>query len=215
MTAARRSSSSRARSATSRLFVLTPPSGGPRQTPSASSTLLPATPGSPPARPPRARPTERRAAPDPQRLLAPLTSDSRLAVCARRTCPLERLLPAIDITLAGSHDQQIAARLTDQPAGVGARLGQPLAQPRDMHLQAVARTRGRVLTPKFVDEPVGRHHATAHQGQDREQRPRPRTPSATARPSTRASTGPSNSICNPPRLSAIPDAIACPRSPVR
>src|SRR3954447_17459710 len=67
----------------------------------------------------RAHSPERRAAPDTQRLLDPLTSDSRLAVCARPTCPLERLLPAIDITLAGSHDQQIAARLTDQPAGVG------------------------------------------------------------------------------------------------
>ena len=45
-----------------------------------------------------------------------------------------------------------------------------------MHLQAVARTRGRVLAPQLVDQPVGGHDATAHQRQDREQRPRPLTP---------------------------------------
>ena len=45
-----------------------------------------------------------------------------------------------------------------------------------MHLQAVARSRGRLIAPQLVDQPVGGHHATAHQRQQREQRPRPLTP---------------------------------------
>ena len=67
--------------------------------------------------------------------------------------------------------------MTDQPAAVGARLGQPLAQPRDMHLQAVARPRGRLLTPQLIDQAIDRSP------RDRPSAPGPRTaPAAADRP---------------------------------
>ena len=124
----------------------------------------------------RAHARERLSAPDTQRLLKPLTSDPRLIVHARATRPAERLLPAVDITLAESHLQQVAARVVEQPAAVGARLHQPLAEPRDVHLEAVTRPRGRLLAPQLIDQLVDGHHATAHQRQHREQRSRPLTP---------------------------------------
>ena len=123
----------------------------------------------------RAHSPERLAAPDTKRLLDPLAGAPRLTVRARPPRPVERPLPAVDIALARLQLQQIAARLTDQPAAVGARLGQRLAQPRDVHLQAVARPRGRLLAPQLIDQPVDGHDATAHQRQHREQRPRPLT----------------------------------------
>ena len=53
----------------------------------------------------RAHSPERLAAPDSQRLLDRLPSDPRLTVRARPTCSPERLLPTVDIALAGSHVQ--------------------------------------------------------------------------------------------------------------
>ena len=117
------------RSAASRLFVLTPPSGSPRQRPSASSIRSRAACGSPPARARCAWPSD---------------------CCQRSTSHSP-----------GSHVQQVAARLIDQPAAVSASLAQRLAQARDMHLQAYTRSRGRVLAPQLVDQPLGGHDATA------------------------------------------------------
>jgi hypothetical protein len=44
-----------------------------------------------------------------------------------------------------------------------------------MHLQAVARTRRRLVAPQLVDQPVGGHDPTSHHRQNREQRPWPLT----------------------------------------
>ena len=124
--------------------MLTPPSGWPRQTPSASSTRLP--------------------------------SDPRLTVRARPTRSPERLLPTVDIALAGSHVQHVAARLTDQPAAVGARLGQPLAQARDMHLQA------RRAHAREAPRPTAHRSAGRWSRRDRPSAPGPRTAPAAADP---------------------------------
>ena len=124
----------------------------------------------------RAHAGERLPAPDTQRRLKPLPSHLKPAVRVRPTRPVERLLPAVDVTLAGSHLQPVAARVTDQPATLGARRGQRLVQPGDMHLQAVARPRGRFLAPQLIDQPITADDAAGHQRQDREQRPRPLTP---------------------------------------
>jgi hypothetical protein len=76
----------------------------------------------------RADSPKRRSAPDIERLVDPFPSDSRLTARARPMCSRERLLPPVDITLAWSHVQQVAAGLADQPGAVGARLRQALAQ---------------------------------------------------------------------------------------
>ena len=56
---------------------------------------------------------------------------------------------------------------------IAARLRQRLAQPRDVHLQALTRPRRRVLAPQFIDQPLAGRHAAAHQRQYRQQRARP------------------------------------------
>ena len=109
----------------------------------------------------RGHAAERLAAPDTERLLDLSPSDPRLTGRARLACPIERLLPAVDVALPGSHVQPVSARVTDQPPAVGARLAEPVAQPRDVHLQAVTRPRGRRLTPQFVDQAVDSHHPAA------------------------------------------------------
>ena len=124
----------------------------------------------------RAHSPQRVAAPETKRLVDPLPSGLRLTARARAMRLAKRLLPAVDIALARVHIQQVAVRLIDQPAAVSASLAQRLAQARDMHLQADTRSRGRVLAPQLVDQPLGGHDATALQRQDREQRPRPLTP---------------------------------------
>jgi hypothetical protein len=132
----------------------------------------------------RAHSPERLSAPETERLVDPLPSDSRLTVRARPMRLAERLLPAVDIALARLHIQSVAVRLIDEPAAVTASLAQRLAQARDMHLQAVTRSRGRVLAPQLVDQPLSGHDATAHQRQDRKQRAGPLT-SQPYRPATR------------------------------
>jgi hypothetical protein len=72
-------------------------------------------------------------------------------------------VPPVDIATAGLHIQSVAARLTDQRTGVDRRLGQRLAQARNVHLQAVTRPRGRILAPQLIDQPLVGHHTTAHQ----------------------------------------------------
>jgi hypothetical protein len=118
---------------------------------------------------------ERLSTPDTERLLDPRASELRLIGRTRFTSLAECVLPVVDIALARPHVQQVAARLTDQPAAVGARLGQRLAQARDVHLQAVTWTRGRLLAPQLIDQSVSGHHPIAHERQDGEQRPRPLT----------------------------------------
>jgi hypothetical protein len=61
------------------------------------------------------------------------------------------------------------------PAFARAGLRQRPAQARDVHLQALSRPRGRIVTPQLIDEPLAAHQATAHQRQHRQQRPRPFT----------------------------------------
>jgi hypothetical protein len=109
----------------------------------------------------RAHAAERLAAPDTERLLDLSPSDPQLTDRARLPRPIDRLLPALDIALPGSHVQPVSARVTDQPPAVGARLAEPVAQPRDVHLQAVTGPRGRRLTPQFVDQTIDSHHAAA------------------------------------------------------
>src|SRR5262245_33130846 len=74
----------------------------------------------------RAHSFERLAPPESQRLLDRVPCDSGLAARPRPACSPECLLPAVDVALAGPHLEQVAARLADQAATVGARLGQPL-----------------------------------------------------------------------------------------
>src|SRR4051794_9674499 len=119
---------------------------------------------------------ERLSTPDSERLIDPRARGLELAGRARRPRSAERVLPAADVALAGLYVQQVATRPTDQPAAVSASLRQRLAQARDKHLQAVPRTRGRLLAPQLIDELVAGHDAPAHQRQNRKQRPRPLTP---------------------------------------
>jgi hypothetical protein len=115
----------------------------------------------------RAHSPQRLPAPDGERLLDSLASDPRLTGRTRLTRLAECVLPVVDIALARPHMQQIAARLTDQPAAVGARLGQRLAQARDVHLQTVTCAGGRLLAPQLIDQSVSGYYPTAHQRQDR------------------------------------------------
>ena len=158
---------------------------------------------------------ERRSAPHGQRLLEQLPSDPRLTGRARLTRPVQRLVPAVDVALSGSHIQSVTARVAGQPAAIGARRGQPLAQPRDVHLQAVARPRRRLLAPHLIDQLVAGHDVTRHQRQGREQRPRPLTPER-----HRSAVHPRldrTEQLDPQPVGAVghPNATACPVSRVR
>ena len=123
----------------------------------------------------RAGAAERRSPPDAERLLEPQPRRLEPAGRAGLPRPDHRRRPAVDIARAGSELKGVAARLTDQPVCIAARLRQRLAQPRDVHLQAVTRPCRGILAPQFVDQPLAGHRATLHQGEHRQQRARPLT----------------------------------------
>ena len=75
----------------------------------------------------RARSPQRRSAPDTERLLNSHPRSLQLTSCACSPRPAQRRLPAVNIARAGNQLQHIAARLTDQPVGIAARIRQRLA----------------------------------------------------------------------------------------
>jgi hypothetical protein len=62
-------------------------------------------------------------------------------------------------------------RVTGAPASA------PVAQARDMYLQALTRPREGLFAPQFIDQALAGHHTTGHQRQHREQRRRSLPPS--------------------------------------
>ena len=116
---------------------------------------------------------ERRSAPHTERLLDRRPRGLQPTGRSVPPRPAERRLPPVHIARAGTQLQNVAARSTDQPLCIAARLHQRLAQPRDVHLQAATCPRRRILAPQLIDQPLAAHHATPDKRQHRQQRARP------------------------------------------
>jgi hypothetical protein len=99
--------------------------------------------------------------------------DERIARLARAPGIRERIVPAVDVAPADRHVERVAASPADQSAGVAPGCGERLAQARDVHLQAVAGARRRVVAPELIDQIGVGDDMTGGDREHGEERPRP------------------------------------------
>ena len=154
----------------------------------------------------RAHSRERRSAPHTERLLDRRPRGLQPTGRSVPPRPAERRLPAVDIARAGTQLQNVAARSTDQPLCIAARLRQRLAQPRDVHLQAAH--------APAPEDPRPTAHRSAARCPPRDPGSAPAPPAAREAADRRARPGGHRPTPRPDRAARPETHRCCPRRPI-
>ncbi len=113
---------------------------------------------------------QRPAAPQALRLAQRPRRAIRVALGPSSSPVPQQPLEALEVELSGLDLQHVPRRAGEQHRALAAASAQCLAQARHVDFDGVARGRGRLVGPQFLDKTIARHHPTGVQQQDRQPR---------------------------------------------